>query len=146
VQGEACDKTYLHSAERSISYYFSSVRAPAQTGKVLRMKVSYNEDLANHIDSESCVVVGNCGGEALTGGDTGRVLSREKLKPIWGVDAVDGSGRQHFIDRYREIDEDPARSKTLCMYPSTLCGSREIPRLTGSGISVRIGNSKEVIR
>jgi hypothetical protein len=41
------------------------------------MKVSYNEDLANHIDLESCVVVGNYGGEALTGGDAGRVLSRE---------------------------------------------------------------------
>jgi hypothetical protein len=44
------------------------------------MKVSYNEDLANHIDLESCVVVGNCGGEALTGGDAGRVLSREITK------------------------------------------------------------------
>jgi hypothetical protein len=32
------------------------------------------------------------------------------------------------------------------MHPSTSNGSREIPRLTGSGIPVRIGNSKEVIR
>lgn len=110
------------------------------------MKVSYNEDLANHIDSESCVVVGNCGGEALTGGDAGRVLSREKLKPVRGADVVDGSGRQHRVDRYREIDEDPARSETLCMHPSTLRGSREIPRSIGSGIPIRIGNSKEVIR
>jgi len=110
------------------------------------MKVSYNEDLANHIDSESCVYVGNCVGEALTGGDTGRVLSREKLKPIRGADAVDGSGRPHLIDRYREIDEDPARSETPCMYPSISCGSREIPRSIGSGIPIRIGNSEEVIR
>jgi len=110
------------------------------------MRVSYNEDLANHIDSESCVVVGNCGGEALTGGDAGQVLSREKMNSVWGADAVDGSGRQHLIDRYREINEDPARSETLCMYPSTSYGSREIPRLAGDGIPVRIGNSEEVIR
>jgi hypothetical protein len=32
------------------------------------------------------------------------------------------------------------------MYPSISCGSREIPRLAGDGIPVRIGNSKEVIR
>jgi hypothetical protein len=123
-----------------------AVRAPAQTGEMLRMKVSYNEDLANHIDSESCVVVGNCEGEALTGGDTGRVLSRENMKPVRGADAVDGSGRRHLINRYREINEDPARSETPCMYPSISCGSREIPRLAGDGIPVRIGNSKEVIR
>jgi hypothetical protein len=32
------------------------------------------------------------------------------------------------------------------MHPSTLRGSREIPRSIGSGIPIRIGNSKEVIR
>ena len=110
------------------------------------MEVSYSEDLANHADLESCVVVGNCGGEALTGGDAGQVLSRENMKPVRGADAVDGSGRQHRVDRYREIGEDPARLETLCMCPSTSCGNREIPRLTGSGIPVRIGNSKEIIR
>jgi len=41
------------------------------------MKVSYSEEIANHADLESCVVVGDCGDEALTGGDAGRVLSRE---------------------------------------------------------------------
>jgi hypothetical protein len=110
------------------------------------MKVSYNEDLANHIDSESCVIAGNRGGEALTGGDAGRVLSREKRNSDWGADAVDGIGRQHHVDRYRKIDVDPTRSKTPCMHPSSSCGSREIPRLTGSGIPVRSGNSEEVIR
>ena len=109
------------------------------------MKVSYSEDVASHTDSESCVVAGNCGGEALTGGDAGQVLSREKTV-IWGADDVDVSGRQHRIDRYRKIDVNPARSKTLCMHPSTSYGSREIPHLIGSGIPIRIGNFKEVIR
>ena len=120
--------------------YLKNVRAPAQTGEVLRMKVSYSEDVASHTGSESCVVVGNCGGEALTGGDAGQVLSREK-SVIWGADDVDVSGRQHRIDRYRKIDENPTRSKTLSMHPSTSYGSREIPHLIGSGIPVRIGNA-----
>ena len=42
------------------------------------MKVSYGEDLANHIDPESCVCGRKATGEALTGESTGRVLSRER--------------------------------------------------------------------
>ena len=110
------------------------------------MRVSYIVEIANHNDPESCVVVGDCDGEALTGGDAGQVLSREKLISIWGADAVDGCGRQHRADRYRKIGEDPARSETLCMYPGTSCGSREIPCLAGGGAPVRVGNFKEVTR
>ena len=44
------------------------------------MKVSYIEDLASHDGPESCVSVGNCEGEALTGGDVGRVSSRERTR------------------------------------------------------------------
>jgi len=121
-------------------------RAPAQTGKVQRMKVSYTEEVANHSGPESCVVVGNRGGEALTGGDAGQVLSRENIIMNWGADALGVSGRQHRVGRYSENNPNPTRSKTLSMYPSTLRGSREIPRSTRSGTLVRIGNSKEVIR
>jgi len=110
------------------------------------MRVSYIEDLANHNGPESCVIMGNWDGEALTGGDAGQVLSREKLKPIRGADAVDGSGRQHRADRKRKIGKNPARSETLSMHPSTSRGSREIPRLIRSGTLTRIGNSEEVIR
>jgi RNA-directed DNA polymerase len=109
------------------------------------MKVSYVEDLANHNDPESCVIMGNCSGEALTGGDAGQVLSREKSR-VWGADAVDGSGRRDRAGRNRETGEGPARSETLSMHPSTSRGSREIPRSTGSGTPVRTGNSEEVIR
>ena len=37
--------------------------------------------VATHIDSESCAVAGNRGGEALTGGHVGLVLSREMNAP-----------------------------------------------------------------
>jgi hypothetical protein len=56
---------------------------------------------------------------------------------------VDGSGRQHRTSRYRKIGQDPARSETLCMHPSTSCGNREVPRPIGSGTPIRIGNSEE---
>jgi hypothetical protein len=42
------------------------------------MKVSYVEDLANHNGPESCGAAREGGVEALTGGRTGRVLSRER--------------------------------------------------------------------
>jgi len=42
------------------------------------MKVSYDEDLANHIDPESCVCSRKSAGEALTGESAGLVLSRER--------------------------------------------------------------------
>ena len=42
------------------------------------MKVSYGEDLANHIDPESCVCGRKVAGEALTGESAGQVLSRER--------------------------------------------------------------------
>jgi hypothetical protein len=42
------------------------------------MKVSYGEDLANHIGPESCVCGRKATGEALTGESAGQVLSRER--------------------------------------------------------------------
>jgi len=42
------------------------------------MKVSYDEDLANHIGPESCVCSRKAAGEALTGESAGQVLSRER--------------------------------------------------------------------
>ena len=42
------------------------------------MKVSYDEDIANHIGPESCVGVRKGAGEALTGESAGWVLSRER--------------------------------------------------------------------
>lgn len=45
------------------------------------MKVLDGEGVANHTGPESCVSMGHCAGEALTGVRAGRVLSREKGTP-----------------------------------------------------------------
>ena len=111
------------------------------------MKVPYAEDIASHSSSESCVVMGNHGCEALTGGGAGQVLSRE-IPKNQGADVVERAGRQNCMQRYCELSAGPARSETLCMHPSTLYGSWEIPRLTRSrnGDLVRIGKPKGLSR
>src|SRR5215467_5547583 len=117
------------------------------------MKVSYVEGLANHNGPESCGVAREGGVEALTGGRTGRVLSREihallrKRQVLRDADAVENVRRQYRAHRHREVGSDPARSKTPCMYASTLFGNREIPRLSaGERTADRIGKSKDVRR
>jgi RNA-directed DNA polymerase len=54
------------------------------------MKELYGEGVATHSGPESCVVVREDGGEALTGARAGRVWSREIVEPLWGADAVAG--------------------------------------------------------
>jgi hypothetical protein len=117
------------------------------------MKVSYSEGLATRTGSESCMLVGNGEHEALTGVRTGQPLSREIEPPLrerWsllGADALGRSGRQNWERRYRETLLDLARSETLCMYASTLSGSREIPWLSvGEQSTDRIGKSKDARR
>ena len=81
------------------------------------MKVSYSEGVATHTGSESCIVVREGKGEALTGVRAGRPLSREieapsrKRWPLLGADALELSGRQHRGRRNRETFLDRARSK-----------------------------------
>jgi hypothetical protein len=114
------------------------------------MKVSYGEGLAIRTGSESCIGVRKGAGEALTGVRIGQVLSREietpprKRWPLRGADAVEIVGRQNWGRRYRETLLDSARSKTLCMYESTLSGNREILCLPPEG--GRIGKSKDARR
>ena len=117
------------------------------------MKVSYVEDLANHNGPESCGAAREGGVEALTGGRTGRVLSREiyallrKQQVLRDVDAVERGGRQHWVHRDREVYLDPARSETPCMYAGTLCGNREIPRSSvAERAADRVGKPKGVCR
>ena len=100
------------------------------------MKVSYSEGVAIHTGSESCTFVRKGEDEALTGVRAGQVLSREieppsrKRWPLLGADAVERSGRQNWKRRNRETLLDLARSKTLRMHASTLCGNREVPCLS----------------
>jgi hypothetical protein len=117
------------------------------------MKESYGEGLATHTGPESCVVVSNVTGEALTGVRTGWVLSREvhapecKLRVLQGADAVEVSGRQNRASRQREARQDPARSETPSTYANASHGNREIPRPPAAeGAAGRIGKSKDTRR
>ena len=114
------------------------------------MKVSYVEDLANHNGPESCGAAREGGVVALTGGRTGRVLSREihallrKQQVLRDADAVEYVGRQYRVHRSRKVYQDPARSETPCMYASALSGNREIPRLSAEERTAdRVGKSKD---
>jgi len=89
----------------------------------------------------------------LTGGCTGRVVSREihallrKQQVLRDADAVEAVGRQHQVHRHRKVYQDPARSETPCMYASTLFGNREIPRLSAEERTAdRVGKSKDARR
>jgi hypothetical protein len=117
------------------------------------MKESYGEGLATHAGPESCVEIAReGGGEALTGGSTGQVLSREIHAPprgglLRGADAVEEGGRQHRGRRQCEAHTDPARSETLCTHGNTSRGNREVPRPSWADEAEdRIGKSKDESR
>jgi hypothetical protein len=117
------------------------------------MKVSYVEGIANHNGPESRGAAREGGVEALTGGRTGRVLSREiyallrKRQVLRDADALEVVGRQYRVHRHRKVYQDPARSETPCMYASTLFGNREIPRLSAEERTAdRVGKSKDESR
>jgi hypothetical protein len=109
-----------------------------QTGKLKGMKKSNSEEVANRTGSEPCAVVRKDEGEASAGVRAGWVLSREihdlRCEPrgLRGADAVEVSGRQHRICRYREAWPDPARSETPRTHEINLQGNREI--LLSSGV------------
>ncbi len=112
------------------------------------MEVLYVEDLANHNGPESCADVRKGGGEALTGGHAGRVLSREKLK-VQGADAVEISGRQHGSARHGACRPSPAWSETSRTHASHLQGNRDIhwPAVWESPTrAARIGKGAPAIR
>ena len=70
-----------------------------------------------------------------------------KQQVLRDAEAVENVGRQHRVHRQRKVYQDPARSETPCMYASTLCGNREIPRLFAEERTAdRVGKSKDVRR
>ena len=128
----------------SLSSY--PVRAPIKTGKVLRMKESYNEVLARHIGPESCAMVGNNPGEALTGVRTGGVLSPEITGIHSSADDIQEYRRPYHTHHHGEMCMDSTGSETSCMYGNTLHGSRDtlcLSLLDGSGD--RMKNPKGVL-
>ena len=116
------------------------------------MKESYGEGIAGHTGPKSCVGVRKGAGEALTGVHTGPVLSRVIVAPpqgglLRGADVFEDNGRPHRQRRQGKALTDPARSQTRRMYGNTLCGNREIPRLSVAQQAVeRIGKSQDVRR
>jgi hypothetical protein len=110
------------------------------------MKESYGEGLATHAGPESCGATREGSVEALTGVHAGRVFSRES-KCLRGADAVRRGGRPHPSHRHREMEQDPARSKTLCMRGITSRGNREIPGSPDAdGAPGRVGKSQDTRR
>ena len=107
---------------------------------MLGMKESYNEDLANHIGPESCVVSSNGHHEALTGVRTGRVLSFENGANVSGADALPLSGRPHCANRPGKECTDPAESQTPGMHGNTYRGNREALSLALLENKVRMEN------
>src|SRR5215831_8244747 len=107
--------------------------------------------MASHIGLESCGATRKDGVEALTEERAGWVLSREnmtllrKQQALQGADTLEISGKQHQVHCHRKGHLDPARSKTPRMHGTTLCGNREIPRLSAAERAAdRIGKPKGV--
>ncbi len=86
----------------------------------------YVEGVAIHDGPESCVVVRESGGEALTRVRIGRAIEPRNQRNR-GADAVTTGGRQHCWQRYRELPADPARSQNHGMYGNSMRENREIP-------------------
>ena len=110
------------------------------------MRVPDGEDLAYHNGPESCAQGRKDMGEALTGGGTGRVLSREILTDFGAPTSWDEAEGNTARRDFASGGVGSARSETLRMYSSTSHGSREIPRLARGGALVRTGNSEEAPR
>jgi hypothetical protein len=91
------------------------------------MEESYIEGLATHDDPESCVGVRKGEGEALTGARAGQAIEPRNHR-VRDADVVYGNGRQHRQQRHRKLLVGPARSKTLCMYGTSMRENREVPR------------------
>ena len=91
------------------------------------MRTLYIEGVAIHDGPESCIVVREDGGEALTGVHVGRAIEpRKNLGP--GCRRFQICGRQHRRQRYRELPTDPARSKNPRMRGIFMRENREVPR------------------
>ena len=93
------------------------------------MRVLCDEDLASHIDPESCGADREVCAEALTGERAGRPLSRDSQLQR-GADVVGLHGRQHGRVRYCEPSSGPRVVVDPGMHGSSMFGNREIFRLT----------------
>jgi hypothetical protein len=102
------------------------------------MKELCIEGLATHDDLESCVVVRENVGEALTEARAGRAIEPRNVEHR-GADALRLGGRQHRRSRSRKWSSSPAGSENLCMRGISTRENREIP-----GSSVRLITGRTV--
>jgi transposase len=80
-----------------------------ETGRRQRVKVPYDEGVANHIDPESCVHGREAMGEALTGARVGQPLSDERL-PIRSADAFQSAES----NMTRRVSASVGRLRVVC--------------------------------
>jgi len=92
------------------------------------MQEPYIEGVATRDDPESCVVVREDAGEALTGARVGRAI--EPRNQGSGVPTPLTGPEGNIVGSVmRELPADPARSENLCMRGISMRENREIPRL-----------------
>jgi len=92
-----------------------------QTGKEQVVEVHYSEGVAIRADLESCVVIREDGGEALTEERTGQPLSRERLIPDADtVTYVEGNMQRRAS---ASVVCDPAWSETLACAEASCTGT-----------------------
>ena len=115
------------------------------------MKESYGEGVASHTGPESCGDGSNAMAEALTGEHTGGLLSSEiksfQVPTLWsGGEGPPASpelamaGRQHGLQRHRELQSDRRSRGNPSMCGSSLRGNREVLTVaSGHGTGVRSG-------
>jgi RNA-directed DNA polymerase len=97
-----------------------------ETGTEKGMEETYIEGVASHDGPGSCAGAREGDGEALAGVRAGRDMEpRNHIDR--GADAVHVSGRQHDLERQREHQADPARSKTPRMCGLSVRENREVP-------------------
>ena len=108
------------------------------------VKVRYREGLATHSVPESCADVREGGGEALTGADASRVLSREIDPTTPGcLRCEDERGATSGVPLKCEVHPDPARSldpERASKHISRKTGDPMVGRLDGK--TVRTVNPK----
>jgi hypothetical protein len=92
------------------------------------MRELYIEGVAIHGGPESCAVVREGGGEALTGVRAGRAIEPRKNR-VRGADAVARVEGNTGRGVTRESRLGPARWENLCMYGISMRENREIPPL-----------------
>ena len=119
--------------------------APAQTGKVLKVKVLTSKGVATRDDPESCAVPGNRHCEALTGERAGRVWSRES-KSAPGRRPSRTMGKATSTGAPSRASGEPCAVTDLVHARTHLVREPGGPTSARGGMAGRIGKSEDASR